>query len=159
MLDIGCHDGHLFRSLGPALRSGVGMDADLVGQLEGERYRLFPGHFPEDLPADVGPFDAVTMLAVFEHIPSDAQVAVVAACWNMLKPGGIVVITVPSPLVDPVLDVMIKLRVIDGMEADQHHGFVPRDLEPIFVSQGFLPTLNQRFQMGLNNLVTFTKPC
>jgi SAM-dependent methyltransferase len=158
VLDVGCHDGQLFRTLGPALRSGVGLDADLVGELEGDRYRLYPGHFPDDLPGDAGPFDAVTMLAVFEHIPTEAQADVVAACWEVLKPGGVVVITVPSPLVDPMLDVMIKFRILDGMEADQHHGFVPSDLEPLFVAQGFVPTLDQTFQLGLNNLVTFTKP-
>jgi len=158
ILDIGCHDGQLFRSLGPALRSGIGMDADLVGELEGDRYRLFPGHFPEDLPGDVGPFDAVTMLAVFEHIPTEAQTDVVEACWKVLKPGGVVIITVPATLVDPMPDVMIKFRIIDGMEVDEHHGFVPADLEPLFVAQGFVPMLHQAFQFGLNNLVTFTKP-
>lgn len=158
VLDIGCHDGQLFRSIGPALRSGVGMDADLVGELEGDRYRLFPGHFPEDLPADAGPFDVVTMLAVFEHVPTEAQASVVDACWESLKPGGIVVITVPSPLVDPMLDVLIKLRILDGMEADQHHGFVPSDLGPLFHGRGFVTTLDQTFQLGLNNLLVFTRP-
>ncbi len=158
VLDIGCHDGALFRSLGPALRRGVGMDADLVGELEGERYHLYPGHFPDDLPADGGPFDAVTMLAVFEHIPNEAQAAVAAAIWDAVKPGGVVVITVPSPMVDPMLDVMIKLRILDGMETDQHHGFVPADLTPLFTSQGFELTLEERFQLGLNNLFVFTRP-
>ncbi|UDY35587.1 class I SAM-dependent methyltransferase [Dermatobacter hominis] len=158
VLDIGCHDGALFRAIGPALRSGLGLDGDLLGELEGPAYRLVPGHFPEDLPPGSGPFDVVTMLAVFEHIPTDAQPALVAAIHDALRPGGLVVITVPSPAVDQILDVMIKARVLDGMETEQHYGFVPADLPPLFADQGFELTLERRFQLGLNNLYVFTRP-
>ena len=156
VLDIGCHDGALFRSIGPALRSGLGLDGDLLGELEGPRYRLLPGHFPDDLPPGSGPFDVVTMLAVFEHIPPEAQEALVAAIRDVLRPGGLVVITVPSPAVDQILDVMIKVRVLDGMETEQHYGFVPADLQPLFRAQGFEMTVDRRFQLGLNNLYAFT---
>jgi hypothetical protein len=39
VLDVGCDDGQLFRSLGPSLRGGLGIDANLVGELTGDRYR------------------------------------------------------------------------------------------------------------------------
>ena len=156
VLDIGCHDGALFRAIGPALRSGLGLDGDLLGELEGPSYRLVPGFFPDDLPPGAGPFDVVTMLAVFEHIPPDAQEKLVGAIRDVLRPGGLVVITVPSPAVDHILDVMMKARILDGMETEQHYGFVPADLPPLFEAQGFEKTVDRRFQLGLNNLYAFT---
>ncbi|MGI9031749.1 MAG: class I SAM-dependent methyltransferase, partial [Ilumatobacteraceae bacterium] len=136
VLDVGCHDGALFRALGPALREGVGIDAALAGELSGPGYHLIPGSFPEDLPDDCGQFDAIAMAAVFEHIPTDQQAGVVTACWKRLVDGGQVILTVPSPLVDPILDVLAVVRVIDGIEHHQHFGFQPAHLAPLFTSKG-----------------------
>jgi SAM-dependent methyltransferase len=158
VLDVGCHDGALFRAIGPALRRGLGVDGDLLGELEGERYLLRPGHFPEAVGAHEGPFDVVTMLAVFEHIPVEAQASIVRSCWDLLRPGGMVVITVPAPLVDTILDVLMQLRLLDGMETDQHYGFEPSDLVPLFTDGGFETMVERRFQLGLNNLFVFRRP-
>lgn len=157
VLDVGCHDGELFRALGHSLRHGLGIDSELVGELQGERYRLVPGWFPQDLPADAGEFDVVTMLAVFEHIPPDQQDGVVEACRKHLRPGGRVVITVPSPIVDPILDGLVKIKVIDGIEHEQHFGFKPSDLQPLFERNGFTLEHEHKFQLGLNNLLVFVR--
>jgi 2-polyprenyl-3-methyl-5-hydroxy-6-metoxy-1,4-benzoquinol methylase len=158
VLDVGCHDGALFRALGPALRDGLGMDDALLGPLTGDRYHLLPGSFPSELPSDAGEFDAITMAAVFEHIPTDEQAGVVKACWELLTDGGQVLLTVPSPLVDPLLDVLAAVRIIDGMEHHQHFGFKPADLTPLFTSHGFALAEHRTFQLGLNNLFIFAKP-
>ncbi|MGI9051870.1 MAG: class I SAM-dependent methyltransferase [Ilumatobacteraceae bacterium] len=158
VLDVGCHDGALFRALGWSLAAGLGLDDALVGPLSGERYRLVPGSFPADVPADAGEFDAITMAAVFEHIPTDEQADVVDACWRYLPPGGVVVLTVPSPIVDRILDVLSAVRMIDGMAHHQHYGFRPADLVPLFSGGGFALTHRGVFQLGLNNVFVFTKP-
>ena len=106
-------------------------------------------------PKGTAPVDVVTMLAVFEHIAPEDQALVVQACADVLVPGGLVVLTVPSPLVDPMLDVLIKARLIDGMAHEQHHGFVPADLQPLFAAGGFAEVAAERFQLGLNNLYVF----
>ncbi|HET7719195.1 MAG TPA: methyltransferase domain-containing protein, partial [Acidimicrobiales bacterium] len=155
VLDVGCFDGALFQALGAGIGPSIGIDEELVGPVEADRYRLVPGRFPDDLPADAGRFDVVTMLALFEHIPTADQDTVVAACRELLQPGGLVVLTVPSPAVDPMLDVMAKLRIIDGLSHDQHHGFKPADLEPLFARHGFVLERHKRFQLGLNNLFVF----
>jgi 2-polyprenyl-3-methyl-5-hydroxy-6-metoxy-1,4-benzoquinol methylase len=134
------------------------MDDALVGPLAGPRYQLLPGSFPADLPSDAGEFDAITMAAVFEHIPTEEQTGVAKACWERLVDGGRVVLTVPSPLVDPILDVLAAVRIIDGMEHHQHFGFKPADLRPLFTSHGFELTHHHSFQLGLNNLFVFVKP-
>jgi SAM-dependent methyltransferase len=158
VLDVGCHDGALFRQLGPALREGVGLDPALAGPLEGERYHLSPGRFPADAPDEPGSFDAVTALAVLEHIPPDDQPELAAAAFRALKPGGVVILTVPSPRVDQLLDVMMRLRLVDGMEAEQHYGFEPGDVTPLFERAGFELVKRTTFQAGLNNLFVFQRP-
>jgi len=51
------------------------------------------GMFPADVPF-AGPFDAVTMFDVLEHIEDDA--AALAAACGLLKPGGLLLVTVPA---------------------------------------------------------------
>jgi len=97
------------------------------------------------------------MAAVFEHIPVEEQAGVVDACWGHLSPGGVVVITVPAPIVDPILEVLSAVRLIDGIEHDQHFGFRPADLGPLFTGRGFELVHRGVFQLGLNNLIVFAK--
>jgi len=157
VLDVGCHDGALFRAIGTDLVAGVGIDAKLDGETRSDRYRLLPGRFPDDLPVDVGTFNAVTMLATFEHLPAAEHDRVVEACRHHTEPDGRVIITVPSPAVDPILDLLVAVRVIDGMSHDEHFGFKPRDLIPLFQSHGFRLAERRHFELGLNQVFVFDR--
>ena len=157
VLDVGCADGALFDRLGPRLREGVGIDPDLRAPEQRGAFRLVPGHFPDDLE-QAEPFDVIAMLAVFEHVPAGERRAWASACHRLLAPGGALVLTTPSPLVDPVLDVLSWLRVIDGMSLEQHHGFDPHDTPRIFEAAGLALETWSRFQLGLNHLFVFRKP-
>jgi 2-polyprenyl-3-methyl-5-hydroxy-6-metoxy-1,4-benzoquinol methylase len=156
VLDIGCADGALFRQLADRIHSGVGIDSELEERVKQPRYELVPGSFPEAL-APHESFDAITLLAVLEHVPPEAQADLALACARHLKPGGHLVITTPEPLVDPILDVLSFLRVIDGMALEQHYGFKPADTPGIFTKHGFELASWQRFQLGLNNLFVFRR--
>src|SRR5262249_51897579 len=79
VLDVGCHDGALFRAIGPGLRQGVGLDPDLAGPLEGCNYSLRPGAFPADAPDGEAAFDAVCALAVLEHVEAGARASFATA--------------------------------------------------------------------------------
>ena len=157
MFDVGCHDGELFRVIGPALREGVGLDPDLAGPLAGTNYSLRPGSFPADAPDEAGTFDAVCALAVLEHVRSDERSAFAAAAARLLRPGGEVILTVPAPAVDRLLDVMMAVGILDGMEADQHHGFKIADVEPLFSNEGLALERHEVFQLGLNHLFVFRR--
>jgi 2-polyprenyl-3-methyl-5-hydroxy-6-metoxy-1,4-benzoquinol methylase len=157
VLDVGCSDGALFHKLGARLGSGVDMDPTIEQPTEHGRFRLVPGTFPETR-LDGAPFDAVTFLAVLEHVSDDAIDGWAVACRKLLVPGGLVVATVPSPVVDPILDIAIKLHVLHGMEVDQHHGFEPSSLVDAFRRAGFDPVATKRFQLGLNNLYVLRNP-
>lgn len=157
VLDIGSHDGALFRSLGTRLRDGVGLDPDLPSDIVRPAYCLLRAAFPEGYEGEPGSFDAVTALAVIEHIPLDRQATFASAIGEVLREGGLVVITVPSPKVDRILDVAMKVRLLHGMEAGQHYGFDVERLVPLFRNAGFDPVRHDRFQLGLNNLFVFRK--
>jgi len=157
VLDIGCADGELFR-LVPGIGEGVGIDPDLPESAPKFPHAvLIKGLFPDALP-DRRPFDVITMLAVLEHIPTKDQPELALNCARYLKPGGHLVITVPSPRVDAILNVLRFLRLIHGMSLEQHYGFDPRDTAKIFPVDGVKLLETRTFQQGLNNLFVFHRP-
>ena len=156
VLDIGCSDGALFRALEGRIGSGVGVDTAPVPGDRG-RFRFIQGHAPGALP-DGDRYDAITMLAVLEHIAPDAQHALVASCVALLRPHGRVVCTVPSPKVDALIHLGQWLRILDGTAEHEHYGFEPADTLRLFTDCGFTVRRAQRFQLGLNNLFVFARP-
>lgn len=149
ILDIGAFDGALARQV-TGFRQYVGIDPDADPRLATDRIQLVRGHFPDDLPPG-DPFDAITLLAVLEHIPSHQLADFATACANALRPNGKLLMTVPHPFVDRILDAMIALRLLDGMETEAHHGFDVSQTPDIFRQAGFELIAHQRFQLGLNN--------
>jgi SAM-dependent methyltransferase len=95
------------------------------------------------------------MLATFEHIPETAALA--RECARVLRPGGVVVITVPSPRVDAIVETLVRLRLADGMSLDEHHGYNPSETPALFDAAGCALVHRQRFQLGLNYLFVFRK--
>lgn len=155
VLDIGCCDGLLFSVLEDRIASGVGVDSDSVPEDYGE-FRFIRGRAPDDLPSGET-FDAITMLAVLEHIPTDAQRQLAEDCWALLKPNGRVICTVPSPRVDSLIQLGKRLRILDGMQEHEHYGFEPSHTVSVFVERGFTLRRAHRFQFGLNHLFAFDK--
>jgi hypothetical protein len=51
-----------------------------------------------------------------------------------MAPRAVLVLTVPAAAADLLLHVLIRLRLISGIEAHQHHGFKPADLDTIFIA-------------------------
>ncbi|HET6910059.1 MAG TPA: methyltransferase domain-containing protein [Mycobacteriales bacterium] len=157
VLDVGCADGDLFRIAGDRIRSGVGVDLlGSTGWRADDAVRR-TGTFPEVLePGET--FDAIVMLAVVEHIDETQLKQWAIASFDHLRPAGRLIITVPSPLVDRILHAGMAVGLLDGMEAHQHHGFVPGRVPEIFTSAGLALMTHRRFQLGLNNLFVFQRP-
>lgn len=156
VLDVGCFDGALFRVLDGQLGAGIGVDPLATPGRLGARFELRRGSFP-DAVAGEAPFDAITLLAVLEHVPEAALAEFAAACHRLLVCGGRVVATVPSPRVDRILAVLLSLRLIDGMSLEEHHGFVPARAASVFDRAGLPLLRHRRFQLGLNHLFVFEK--
>ena len=155
VLDIGCADGALFRRV-PGLGDYVGLDSALIEPVDRPRFRLIRGTFPDALP-NHEPFDAITLLAVIEHIPPDQLERLARECSAHLKPGGHLLITVPSAMADRILDLLRCLRLIDGMALEEHHGFSAGQTPAIFAGLDLDLVKRKRFQLGLNNLFVFRR--
>lgn len=155
VLDVGCADGALFRRLSKRIESEIGIDPDLVEIRRFGNFTLIPGNFPSSVVGEV--FDAITMLAVIEHIPEDDLSRWPAECHTLLRHGGHLVITVPSAAVDRLLFPLQRLRLIDGMALDTHHGFSPERVPELFSGDGLALVARRSFELGLNNLFVFEK--
>lgn len=156
VLDIGAHQGELFAYLGDRIGPSVGIEPSLERDVQIGEHRLLAGGFPDRSPA--GPFDAATLLAVVEHMTDDQIDQVAKSLAELVRPGGSIIVTVPSPAVDKILDVLIALRVLDGMEAEEHHGFDVDVLASRWEACGLELRKRCRFQLGLNNLFVFSAP-
>jgi 2-polyprenyl-3-methyl-5-hydroxy-6-metoxy-1,4-benzoquinol methylase len=156
VLDIGSSDGALFFQI-PAIGEYVGIEPELSESRQiAPNAMLLKGFFPAVLMEE-RPFDVVTLLAVLEHIPPAEQQPLASGCAKYLKPGGRLIITVPSPAADYVLWFLRTCRAIDGMSLEQHYGFKPQDTPGIFTPSNLRLVHTASFQFGLNNLFVFEK--
>jgi 2-polyprenyl-3-methyl-5-hydroxy-6-metoxy-1,4-benzoquinol methylase len=156
VLDIGCADGAMFRYLEGRIEEGLGIDPDLDQTVDMGSYQLIRGWFPQDLPDD-RLFDAITLLAVVEHLPAESLTALAQNCARYLKPGGYLIVTVPESSVDRILDLLKLLRIIDGMSLEEHYGFDSAQAPSLFAVDGMRLYRAGKFQLGLNNLFVFEK--
>jgi 2-polyprenyl-3-methyl-5-hydroxy-6-metoxy-1,4-benzoquinol methylase len=156
VLDVGCADGALFRVLGSRIGGGVGIDPDLEGATARDGVRYVRGFFPGDLDT-AERFDAITMLAVFEHLHDEQQPAAIAACGRLLRPGGTLIMSVPEPAVDRIVHTLARFGLVAGMAIHEHHGFEAARTPAIVGSGPFDLVRHERFQLGLNNLFVFRR--
>lgn len=157
VLDIGCgDDGYLLRRLNASQREGL--DPTLASESSEPGLHLAKGYFPGDLArlGLTGPYDAIFSLAVFEHLTDQDMHSARAALPDLLQPGGRLIVTVPHPFVDRILDVLMFFRLIDGQAVEEHHGFDPAHLADL-ASDRIRLVSRSSFQLGLNNLFVFER--
>ncbi len=154
VLDIGCHQGEFLRSLKGRIGPSVGLDP-LAKPLSEPPVRLLSEWFREPLPFENACFDVVVMLATLEHIQDKEPLA--RECSRLLVPGGRVVITVPAPVVDRMVDFLTHLRLVHGMSVEEHHGYQPSETPALFCGHGFALEHHSRFQLGCNHLFVFRR--
>lgn len=124
ILDIGCGSYPLFLvSSDFAERFGLDRVAvSLPDELQAASLKILEHDVQTggQLPFPVDYFDAVTMLAVFEHLESAVLSRLLAEVRRVLKPGGIYVMTTPAHWTDWLLKLLVRLRLVSHEEIDEH---------------------------------------
>lgn len=156
--DIGCDDGYLLKQLPSSVTRREGVDPRLEADLKQDGLTLIKGFFPKALDAysNMGPYDAIFSLAVFEHFSEQDLTECAVTISNLLTPKGRLIVTVPHPFVDKILAVLMFLKLIDGQATEEHHGFNPDELE-LYLSKTLNRVVSERFQLGLNYVFVFEK--
>lgn len=158
IFDIGCHEGELFKSLKNNFNfiNCKGIDTILKEKIETSKYILYPGQFPDDFKYNEK-FDNITLLAVMEHIPYDILTDYPRILSEYLNKNGRIIITMPSKYVDYILEILVKLKLIHGMDLENHQEFDRNSIIDIFTNNGFKLIVNKKFEFGLNFLFVFEK--
>src|SRR5580693_3075334 len=131
---------------------GVGVDDQVADGNQG-RWQRVRGDLSKPLPLPDGNFDHVVMLAVLEHLTEPEKV--LREAHRVTAPGGSLIMTWPSSMVDPILSVLHTLHLVsDEMESNEHQKRIPVDaLQQMLRGIGFQKFIHRRFELGLNNLM------
>lgn len=160
--DFGCgYDAAFLRHLllsGRAAR-GIAVDLSLDPALASDRLSLVIADLNAPLPIGIGSLDVAVSLAVLEHL--DRFDIHLRELHRVLRPGGTLLLTTPSPRARPVLEFLAHdLHLIDEAEIRDHKRYFNKaGLCASVAAAGFLPEriVHKPFLFGMNQLIVATK--
>jgi cyclopropane fatty-acyl-phospholipid synthase-like methyltransferase len=161
LLDFGCgHQALFLQSVAPVLTRGIGLDYDASPARPAANLEIQQFHFKDRFAYADGAFDHVSILAVLEHIPLDQVDVLFREFHRILRPGGSVLLTTPTPASRPLLEFLaFKLKIISGPEiADHKHYWSRADIEALAGRNGFGCSTYHTFQFGLNSFAALVRP-
>jgi SAM-dependent methyltransferase len=154
LLDIGCGwEAKLLRTVEPYIASGIGIDFK-APVLKTEKLETLSLTLQDKLPFEDESFDFIAMLAVMEHLENDE--AILNECARLLRPGGGLLITVPSWYAKPVLEFLsYKLNLINPAEIRDHRRYYNNEDLVALVDRvdGLYLKNHIYFQWRFNNLI------
>lgn len=165
LLDIGCGTFPLFL-VNTGFKEKFGLDKvsrmDQVPMALPENIRIIDFNIEtgQQLPFVADSFDAVTMLAVFEHIDPDKLIDIARNIHRVLKPGGLFVMTTPASWTDGLLRLMARAGLVSREEIEEHKDtYSPGKIVEILRKGNFRSGMLRygHFQMFANIWVTATK--
>lgn len=163
IVDLGCgYHAHFLTSMREhyPIERFVGIDVSVNERLnDGDRFELKKGDLNDVLPLPEASIELVTSLAVLEHL--DKPQFHLEQIYRIMKPGGTLLLTTPSPSAKPVLEFLaFKLHILSAEEIHDHKNyFNSHDLRRMLGAAGFLPEKIKAntFLIGFNNIVVCTK--
>lgn len=159
LLDVGCGTAATFlREISPYVNEAHGVDFKVHNGQIGTNVYTKQLTFSDRLPFEDNQFSTVTMLAVLEHISNEA--GIIDEVYRVLRPGGKLVLTVPSVWAKPVLEFLsYRLGIISEAEIRDHKRYYTRArLRACLTNNGeFSVFFHRYFQLWMNNFCVVTK--
>lgn len=149
IVDIGCGGGILAESMARRGADVLGIDlgeenlkaAALHAKQSGLEHTLrYEAIAAEALAANhAGQFDIVTCMEMLEHVPNPA--AIVKACFDLLAPGGVCVLSTinrnPKSYLFAIIGAEYVLRLLDRGTHDYGKFITPAELDSMAIKAGF----------------------
>jgi len=157
-LDIGCGSAGLIHFLDED-QHYVGIDSNkkVLIQLK-ERYPKYD-FYERDVENGInldGEFNAITMIAVIEHIKNPANM--LRQSHDLLTDDGDLVITTPTPLGDKLHKIGAKFGLTSKSAVEAHVKIYSReDLQSLLNSFGLNMHIYQKFEFGMNQMCVARK--
>jgi len=159
VLDFGCgHQALFLQSAREQIKSGIGLDYDAAPGRPAANLEIQNFHFKDRFAFADRTFDHISVLAVLEHIPPDQVDVLFREFHRILKDGGSVLLTTPTPASKPLLEFLaFRLKIISGPEiADHKHYWSRPDIEKLAANHGYTCETYRTFQFGLNSFAALT---
>ena len=161
--DFGCgYDAGFARTVLDAAAEVVLFDVSLAPDLERHpKVRAIEGTLPEALEQlETASLEVIVLNSVLEHLWEPERA--LAEFWRLAKPGGLVLVNVPSWRGKRWLEFSaFRLGASPAEEMDDHKNYYdPRDLWPLLVQAGFQPRDIHcfRHKFGLNTFAQCRRP-
>jgi SAM-dependent methyltransferase len=161
--DFGCgYDARFVRTVLDEVREAVLVDVALAPDLVADdRVRAIEGRLPDALDElEDASLDVVLCISTLEHLSEPERA--LRSFRRVLRPGGSCLINVPTWRGKKFLELSaFKLHLSPAAEMDDHKRYYdPRDLWPLLVAAGFLPSgiTCKRHKFGLNTFAVCRVP-
>ncbi|WP_300365140.1 class I SAM-dependent methyltransferase [Brachyspira sp.] len=157
LLDVGCGtECKLLKGIEKYIDFGIGIDFK-PPELKTNKLETIKLTLENKLPFEDESFDIVTMLAVLEHLSYADDI--LKEINRVLKPGGRLILTVPSKIAKPILEFMAyNLKIIDRVEIEDHKKYYnKKDILYSAKLSNFIVEKHKYFQLGCNNFAILRK--
>ncbi len=149
VLDVGCGGGILAESMARRGADVTGIDLGTenlkAAALHAEQSHLTDTLRYQHIPVETlaathaGQFDVVTCMEMLEHVPDPS--AIVQACFDLLAPGGVCVLSTinrsPKSYLFAIIGAEYVLRLLDRGTHDYAKFITPAELDKMAVNSGF----------------------
>jgi SAM-dependent methyltransferase len=157
VVDIGCgYNAKLLTDLKKHIKLGIGIDQKVEFETQ-DNITLKKLTLDNKLPVEDNIADVVTLLAVIEHVKYPEEL--IQESFRVLKPGGKILITTPTPRARVPLEIMaFNLGIIDKREILDHKNyFWGFQLYNILKNSGFDNIEWHEFELGMNTFIKGSK--
>jgi len=158
--DIGCgKKAYFLKKVSSLIRFGFGFDKNILPYKDSKLELRNINLEEASLFLKKNSIDIVTMMAVLEHLNNPQNI--LKEIFRILKPGGFLILTTPTPKAKPVLDFLaFKLKIINKNDISEHKNyFFPEEIKNLLVRNGFnKEKIKYRyFEFGFNILLLAQK--